>query len=263
MAQIPYPTGTKPLVKPVAKPVFPPLDAGLSMGQRQPTKAAPRVAPTANLVRPAGLPTPQPLMPKKISPLINQSVGTPPTLKPGGIPLPPPSGFIKGEKNYIDRAGEGYFKRFGTHFTPADVRTKEYPKGRVDPYGFSDAARHAGGASIMASDLGIIPTNIAGLMHELFISGNDVGGWMDLKNNFMGSLAGGLPRLANMLTGGGGASSFNVPGANSELITEEARMDILEYMIRNNWLSTLEENNNFQWFMNEAKNRNAMSGVAR
>ena len=115
----------------------------------------------------------------------------------------------------------------------------------------------------MASDLGIIPTNIAGLMHELFISGNDVGGWMDLKNNFMGSLAGGLPRLANMLTGGGGASSFNVPGANSELITEEARMDILEYMIRNNWLSTLEENNNFQWFMNEAKNRNAMSGVAR
>ena len=120
----------------------------------------------------------------------------------------------------------------------------------------------------MASDLGIIPTNIAGLMHELFISGNDVGGWMDLKNNFMGSLAGGIPRLANMLTAGGGASSFNPydydePRANSESITEEARMNILEYMIRNNWLSTLEENNNFQWFMNEAKNRNAIRNAIR
>ena len=58
MAQIPYPTGIKPLVKPKAiAPSFPPLDAGLSMGQRQPTKAAPVVQPVANMVRPTG-PTP-------------------------------------------------------------------------------------------------------------------------------------------------------------------------------------------------------------
>ena len=50
MAQIPYPTGKKPVIK----PVFPPLDAGLSMGQRQPTKAAPKVAPKVNMVRPSG-----------------------------------------------------------------------------------------------------------------------------------------------------------------------------------------------------------------
>ena len=55
MAQIPYPTGTKPLIKPVAKPAGNPADRNFFSGSAVPI--APRTAPTANLVRPSG-PTP-------------------------------------------------------------------------------------------------------------------------------------------------------------------------------------------------------------
>lgn len=50
MAQIPYPTGKKPVIK----PVFPPLDAGRSMSAKQPAAVAPKVAPKVNMVRPSG-----------------------------------------------------------------------------------------------------------------------------------------------------------------------------------------------------------------
>ena len=55
MAQIPYPTGIKPLVKPVAKPAGNPADRNFFSGSAVPV--APKVAPTVNMVRPSG-PTP-------------------------------------------------------------------------------------------------------------------------------------------------------------------------------------------------------------
>jgi len=55
MAQIPYPTGIKPLVKPVAKPAGNPADRNFFSGSAVPV--APKVAPTVSQVRPTG-PTP-------------------------------------------------------------------------------------------------------------------------------------------------------------------------------------------------------------
>ena len=52
MAQIPYPTGKKPLVKPVAKPAGNPTDRNFFSGSAVPI--APKVAPKVNMVRPSG-----------------------------------------------------------------------------------------------------------------------------------------------------------------------------------------------------------------
>ena len=55
MAQIPYPTGIKPLVKPIAKPAGNPADRNFFSGSAVPV--APKVTPTVSQVRPTG-PTP-------------------------------------------------------------------------------------------------------------------------------------------------------------------------------------------------------------
>ena len=209
MAQIPYITGTKPPPKPAGNPF-----ANIQV------KAAPKVTQTVNLVRPTvapptderrfiGLRPPVPVSPtiydgiRKVNPSykdpkvnLNQQMNT------------------SMEKELHKEANRLLVDRYG------DPREK--PKGNP-LVGFSgdassDALRHAGTAMVASSKVGWPLANIAGLGHEL-MTGLDGSFFskttgMDLRNNFMGSMAGMAP-------------------------TEKERMDRLDYLYKNGWIQTL------------------------
>ena len=196
MAQIPYITGTKPIPKPAGNPY-----ANIQV------KAAPKVAPTVNMVRPTG-PAPAPVSPtiydgiRKVNPAykdpkvnLHQQMNTSMEKE------------LHKEANrlLIDRYGDPREKSKGNPLAPSGDAS-------------ADALRHAGTAMVASSKVGWPLANIAGLGHEL-MTGLDGSLFsktsaMDLRNNFMGSMAG----MAS---------------------TEKERMDRLHYLYKNGWIQTL------------------------
>ena len=174
---------TKPRQK-ITKSDGPPLDAGLSMGQRQPTKAAPRV-PVVNMVRPTG---PTPTAPKNIQPAIKPTQIMPPRPynNPNVVPTPrynpnpptpnppkprmaapqenlppPPSGtFIGNTKRMLEDKWDIENEAVQKQYFPGFQRTNSDNT-------YSNALKHAGVAANLAAKYGPYPGLVGGTIHEL------------------------------------------------------------------------------------------------
>ena len=189
----PPPSGIKPLVKPAGNPY-----ANIQV--------APKVVPKQNLMRP----------PAPVSPTVYDGIRkVDPTYKNPKVNLIQQMG-PSIEQRLASEANGLLVNRYG------DPRENKKGNPLFSPHesGSDNALTHAATSMVLANKVGWPLANIAGLGHELMV-GLQPGGnlfskdtLMDLRNNFMGSMA-------------SGAS------------TQKEQMDRLNYLYKNGWIQTL------------------------